>query len=183
MEKGQEAETLRSGARSCPGVTLKRRAISSRVSMSVAAAALRTRSSFPLLNRPSEAAVIFLSVSKRGCDAISAFKFADNTSLIPITGVLQFSSPAYGIDEIPSMGLKSLAMETIIDYLKRNLRDAGAARWEAIAAQAGVAKTLPRKIAYDDRDNPGVQTVQPLLDFFQAIERGERSLPELAEKA
>jgi hypothetical protein len=68
-------------------------------------------------------------------------------------------------------------MESIIDYLKRNLREAGPSRWEAIAKEAGVAKTLPRKIAYDDRDNPGVQTVQPLLDFFQAVDRGERELP------
>jgi hypothetical protein len=74
-------------------------------------------------------------------------------------------------------------MESIIDYLKRKLREAGAGRWEAIAAECGVAKTLPRKIAYDDRDNPGVQTVQPLLDYFGAIERGERALPEPEPKA
>jgi hypothetical protein len=74
-------------------------------------------------------------------------------------------------------------MESIIEYLKRKLRDAGAARWEAIAAECGIAKTLPRKIAYDDRDNPGVQTVQPLVDYFQSIDRGQRSLPELAEPA
>lgn len=69
-------------------------------------------------------------------------------------------------------------MEPIMDYLKRKLRDAGSARWEAIASEAGVAKTLPRKIAYDDRDNPGVATIQPLLDYFGSVERGERYLPE-----
>lgn len=70
-------------------------------------------------------------------------------------------------------------METILDYLKRRLKEAGSARWEAIAHEAGVAKTLPRKLAYDNaRDNPGVQTVQPLLDFFAAVDRGERELPE-----
>lgn len=68
-------------------------------------------------------------------------------------------------------------MESIIDYLKRKLRDAGSARWEVIAAECGCAKTLPRKIAFNDRDNPGVQTIQPLLDYFQSIERGERELP------
>lgn len=73
-------------------------------------------------------------------------------------------------------------MESIIDYLKRKLREAGHARWELIAAEAGVAKTLPRKIAYDDRDNPRVETIQPLLDFFAEVERGERDLPD-AEKA
>lgn len=68
-------------------------------------------------------------------------------------------------------------METIIDYLKRKLREAGSGQWELIAAESGVAKTLPRKIAFNDRDNPGVQTIQPLIDYFQSIERGERTLP------
>lgn len=73
-------------------------------------------------------------------------------------------------------------MESIMDYLKRKLREAGSARWEAIAAAAGVAKTLPRKIAYEDRENPGIATIQPLLDYFGRVERGEVELPE-AEKA
>jgi hypothetical protein len=62
------------------------------------------------------------------------------------------------------------AMEPIIEYLKRRLQDAGPASWEAIAEQCGVAKTLPRKIAYADRENPGVQTIQPLLDYFTALD-------------
>jgi hypothetical protein len=69
-------------------------------------------------------------------------------------------------------------METIMDYLKRKLREAGPARWGAIAAAAGVAKSLPRKLAYEDRSNPGVQTVQPLLDLFYEVDRGGRELPE-----
>jgi len=69
-------------------------------------------------------------------------------------------------------------MESIIEKLKRQLRLAGAPRWEAIAFECGVAKTLPRKIAYEDRENPGVMTVQPLIDFFAQVERGERVLPE-----
>lgn len=62
--------------------------------------------------------------------------------------------------------------------LKRRLREAGHARWERIAQESGVAKTLPRKIVYGDRENPGVLTVQPLLDLFAAIDRGERTLPD-----
>lgn len=73
-----------------------------------------------------------------------------------------------------------MPMEPIIDYLGRKLREAGPARWEAIAAETGVAKSLPRKIAYSDRNNPGVQTIQPLLDFFEAVERGDKVLPEPA---
>lgn len=68
-------------------------------------------------------------------------------------------------------------MESILDYLKRKLKEAGPAVWEQIAEETGVAKTLPRKIAYSDRDNPGIQTIQPLLDYFHEIERGERELP------
>lgn len=64
-----------------------------------------------------------------------------------------------------------------MDYLKRKLREAGPSRWEAIATEANVAKTLPRKIAYDDRENPGVGTVQPLLDYFHDVDAGRRQLP------
>ena len=67
-----------------------------------------------------------------------------------------------------------------MEYLKRNLRNAGSARWDAIAAKTGVAKSLPRKIAFSDRNNPGVQTIQPLVDFFQSVDRGEDVMPELA---
>lgn len=68
-------------------------------------------------------------------------------------------------------------METILDYVIRRLRDAGPSRWEAIAAAAGVAKTLPRKIVYGDRENPGVGTIQPLLTYLQAVESGTVELP------
>lgn len=64
-----------------------------------------------------------------------------------------------------------------MDYLKRRLAEVGPALWEQIATEAGVAKTLPRKLAYNDRENPGVQTVQPLLDYLHAVDRGERDLP------
>lgn len=94
-----------------------------------------------------------------------------------------YPTPTYGIIgavELPTHGTTLPIVESIIEYLKRKLREAGSARWELIADEAGVAKTLPRKIAYDDRDNPGVQTIQPLLDYFGEVERGERELPDPA---
>jgi hypothetical protein len=69
-------------------------------------------------------------------------------------------------------------MESILDYLKRRLNEAGSPRWEALAVECGISKALPRKIAYGDRLNPGIQKIQPLLDFFQALDRGECELPE-----
>ena len=56
-------------------------------------------------------------------------------------------------------------MESIVDYLKRNLREAGPARWSAIARETGCSVHMLRKLAYGDRDNPGVATIQPLLDL------------------
>jgi hypothetical protein len=74
-------------------------------------------------------------------------------------------------------------MEPILDYVRRKLREAGPSMWEVIAVEAGVAKSLPRKIVYGDRENPGVLTIQPLIDYFGSVERGERDLPTRSEIA
>lgn len=71
--------------------------------------------------------------------------------------------------------------EPITEFLKRRLRAAGAARYDAIAAQTGVASSFIRKFVYGSRENPRVQTVQPLLDLFLSIDRGERELPQATE--
>lgn len=69
-------------------------------------------------------------------------------------------------------------MSTILDPLIDRLKAAGPARWERIAERAGIAKSLPRKLVYGDRANPTVQTIQPLIDYFAAVDRGEQQLPE-----
>lgn len=78
-------------------------------------------------------------------------------------------------------------IEPITDYLKRRLRDAGAARFEAIAARASelaglvddeaVKVSFIRKFVYGSRENPRVGTIQPLLDYFEAVDRGAEQLP------
>jgi hypothetical protein len=70
-------------------------------------------------------------------------------------------------------------MEPVLDYLKRHLAVAGTRRFPAIAAEACVSRSLLFKIAGGFRDNPRIQTVQPLLDYFHEIDRGERELPPL----
>jgi len=78
----------------------------------------------------------------------------------------------------PEFGITpSVPDEPIIEYLKRKLREAGPGRWGPIATVCGVGRTLPRKIVYGDRENPGVVTIQPLIWFFEAVDRGERELP------
>lgn len=74
-------------------------------------------------------------------------------------------------------------VEPIRDYLKRKLREAGAARFEVIAAETGVTLSFIRKFVYGARENPRIETVQPLLDLFWAIERGDRELPEAIKEA
>ncbi len=74
-------------------------------------------------------------------------------------------------------------MSTILDPLVKRLRREPFALWERIARDAGVAISLPRKLVYGDRCNPRVQTIQPLIDYFAAVDAGERSLPSPTENA
>lgn len=67
-------------------------------------------------------------------------------------------------------------IEPIADHLKRRLREAGASRFEAIAEHTGVALSFIRKFVYGSRENPRIQTVQPLLDFFVSVDAGEIDL-------
>ena len=69
-------------------------------------------------------------------------------------------------------------VEPITIYLKRKLKEAGASRFDAIAEVAGVNASFIRKFFYGSRENPRVQTVQPLIDFFKSVERGDVALPE-----
>lgn len=68
-------------------------------------------------------------------------------------------------------------MSTILQPLVDRLRAIPSARWEDVARAAGVAKSLPRKLATGDRPNPGVLTIQPLADYFARVDRGEAQLP------
>lgn len=71
-------------------------------------------------------------------------------------------------------------METIADFLRRRLKGATAARWQAIADELGEGLTFHslRKIAYGERENLGLKAAQALIDYFQAVDRGEREMPE-----
>lgn len=88
------------------------------------------------------------------------------------------TSSRWRVDDIPYTG-NNEGMSSILAPLVARLRALPSSSWEAIAREAGCAKTLPRKIATRDRENPGVQTIQPLIDYFEAVDRGEKSLPEI----
>jgi hypothetical protein len=74
-------------------------------------------------------------------------------------------------------------MSAILSPLLSRLRQFSQAQLEVIAAEAGVAKTLPRKLACGERDNPTVQTIEPLIEYFNSVDRGERVLPFVPAKA
>jgi hypothetical protein len=75
------------------------------------------------------------------------------------------------------------AMSTLLQPLVTRLRAIPSGKWEDVARAAGVAKSLPRKIATGDRTNPGVQTIQPLVDYFARVDRGEAQLPDGCSQA
>jgi hypothetical protein len=77
-------------------------------------------------------------------------------------------------------------MESIIDYLRRKLKDAGPSRWEGIADRVNEQLNDPkraltyhsmRKIAYGEREKLDLDKAELIRDFFLSIERGESELP------
>ena len=74
-------------------------------------------------------------------------------------------------------------MSTILEPIVARLRSVPSAQWESIAAAAGVAKTLPRKLATGDRANPTVKKLQPLIDYFARVDRGEEVFPPPVQAA
>lgn len=55
---------------------------------------------------------------------------------------------------------------TTMQLLQRKLREAGAKAWPDIAATTGTSANTLRKIAYGDRTNPRIDTIEPLLRHF-----------------
>ena len=62
--------------------------------------------------------------------------------------------------------------ETIFDELKRRIKSMHHSEWEAMAKRAGVATSLPRKLAYGERNKvgPGLNTIQPLLSYLRSLD-------------
>jgi hypothetical protein len=71
-----------------------------------------------------------------------------------------------------------IGMETIMQFLRRRLKEVGPQSRDAIADETEVPRSLLRKIAYGDRETVQVATIQPVLDMFVAVDRGERDYPE-----
>lgn len=73
--------------------------------------------------------------------------------------------------------------ESVKDYLYRRLKEVGANRFDAIAQETGVALSFIRKFVYGSRENPRIETIQPLLNFFAEVDAGKRSLADLDKAA
>lgn len=140
----------------------------------------RQRSSVPF--GTPVAAVIFGNLSKSGRSAISVFKLAAKIARGRTCAECLNPPPIVGIAPIPETGLRWRTMdEPIIDYLRARLKASTPRGWPEIAQEAN--SRLPddkhvtlhslRKIAYGDRENPGLVQVQALLDVFKAREQRE----------
>ena len=69
-----------------------------------------------------------------------------------------------------------MAIEPIREYIKRRLTEVGTAQFQAVASDSGVNVNFIRKFFYGCRENPRIQSIEPLLNYFEAIDRGEREL-------
>lgn len=58
----------------------------------------------------------------------------------------------------------------LLSYVRNGLKTAGAKSWPDIAEASGKPLSLLRKIAYGDRKNPRLDTIQPIAN--QLRERG-----------
>lgn len=63
--------------------------------------------------------------------------------------------------------------EGIIDLLQGRLRAIGAKSWPGVAEATGIKYHQLRKIAYGDRSNPTLSTVEPLLRYFDLMPQAE----------
>ena len=74
----------------------------------------------------------------------------------------------------------SLSFVTIVQFLQKRLSTLTARQRAAIAVELGLSPQLIPKLLCGARDNPRVQTIQPLLDYFAAVDRGDVRLPDEA---
>jgi transcriptional regulator with XRE-family HTH domain len=63
--------------------------------------------------------------------------------------------------------------ESTVEFLRRQLRLAGARQWPKIAERTGMSANTLRKMAYGDRKNPRIDTIEPLMRYFRANESEE----------
>lgn len=63
-------------------------------------------------------------------------------------------------------------METsdLLNFVRTSLRAVGAREWPAIAEATGKPLSTLRKIAYGDRKNPQLDTIQPIANYFHGSE-------------
>jgi hypothetical protein len=67
-------------------------------------------------------------------------------------------------------------METILNYVQRRLRDVGPPEWGAIAVEAGIKESVPRKLVYE-RTNTRINALEPIYRYFLHRDYGSSCLP------
>jgi hypothetical protein len=52
--------------------------------------------------------------------------------------------------------------ELLVVFVRRRLREEGSKNWPAIAAACGKSLSVLRKLAYGDKANPRIDTIEPI---------------------
>lgn len=58
--------------------------------------------------------------------------------------------------------------EDLLAFVKRRLRADGPKKWPEVAQETGRGVALLRKIAYGDRKNTKLDTIQPVVTYYQS---------------
>jgi hypothetical protein len=58
----------------------------------------------------------------------------------------------------------------LLGFVRSNLRAVGPKAWPAISEATGKPLSLLRKVAYGDRKNPKLDTIQPIANYFRGGE-------------
>lgn len=66
--------------------------------------------------------------------------------------------------------MQSVNTENLLGYVRRRLREEGPKNWPAIAEASKKPVSTLRKIAYGDRNNPRLDTIEPIADELRVRE-------------
>ena len=66
--------------------------------------------------------------------------------------------------------MSAMSDETILGYVRRRLREEGSTNWPEIAVLAAKPLSTLRKIAYGDRRNPRLDTIEPIAATLRSRE-------------
>jgi hypothetical protein len=72
--------------------------------------------------------------------------------------------------------------ELLVIFVRRRLREEGSKNWPAIAAACGKPLSVLRKLAYGDKANPRIDTIEPLAIHLRRLLLPAEDAPKTPER-